>query len=223
MGSNIKKLILQGHNFKLMQAYDGLTEANIKVVSAKKDCFTIPSGDEPLARTRLSFEEGIGSWRVSKTDDIIFPFDNLKCVELEDIEFSHLVTQELASTDEWKTDEMCDHFEQQRRVMVRAEFAGWGKSYACKAMEARGHKVLFVCPTNQLAQNNKENGVALNTFFAVGLTDDATQRMNKFDDSKYDVLVFDEIYFANVRMLAKIKRYSENTPQKITLATGDTN
>ena len=47
--------------------------------------------------------------------------------------------------------------------------------------------------------------------------------MAKFDDSAYDVIVFDEILFANVRMLAKIKRYSEKNPHKIILATGDTN
>ena len=47
--------------------------------------------------------------------------------------------------------------------------------------------------------------------------------MAKFDDSAYDVIVFDEILFANIRMLAKIKRYSEKNPHKIILATGDTN
>ena len=83
--------------------------------------------------------------------------------------------------------------------------------------------MLFVCPTNKLAQNNRENGVTLNTFFSVGMTDDATQRMSRFDDSTFDVIVFDEIYFASVRMLAKIKRYSESNPSKIILATGDTN
>ena len=36
-------------------------------------------------------------------------------------------------------------------------------------------------------------------------------------------MVFDEIYFANVRMLAKIKKYSEDNPDKIIIATGDTN
>jgi hypothetical protein len=135
----IKELLLQGHNFKMMDAYDRLVDAGVKMHSVKTDCFTIPAECEAKAREVLAFDQGIGTWRVSKTDDIIFPFDNLKCVELEDIEFSHLVTQELAIADEWNTDEMCDHFEQQRRVMVRAEFAGCGKSYACKAMEARGH------------------------------------------------------------------------------------
>ncbi len=46
-----------------------------------------------------------------------------------------------------------------------AEYLGCGKSFARKAMEKRGHKVLFVCPTNKLAQNRRQNGVALNQFF----------------------------------------------------------
>ena len=82
---------------------------------------------------------------------------------------------------------------------------------------------IFVCPANNLAQNNLDNGVTLNVLLAVGMTDDATQRMSKYDDSKYDVIVFDEIYFAIIQMLAKIKRYSENNPNEIILATGDTN
>jgi hypothetical protein len=123
---------------------------------------------------------------------------------------------------EWDSNELCDLFEAKRRVMVRAEFAGCGKSFACKSMEQRGHKVLFVCPTNKLVQNNRENGVTLNHFFGVGMCEAAADRISKFDDSKYDVIVFDEIYFASVRMLAKIKRYSETNPNKIILATGDT-
>ena len=132
--------------------------------SVKTDCFTIPAESEAKAREVLSFDQGIGSWRVSKTSDIIFPFENLTRNELEDIEFTHLVVNVPPVTNEWDVNEMCDHFETHKRVMVRAEFAGCGKSYACKAMEAKGHKVLFVCTTNKLAQNNLENGVTLNSF-----------------------------------------------------------
>jgi hypothetical protein len=89
-------------------------------------------------------------------------------------------------------------------------------------MEQRGHKVLFVCPTNKLVQNNRENGVTLNHFFGVGISEDGRQKISKFDDKPYDTIVFDEIYFASVRMLAKIRRYSESHPEKIILATGDT-
>ena len=31
--------------------------------------------------------------------------------------------------------------------MIKAEYGGCGKSYTCKTMESKGHKVLFVCPT----------------------------------------------------------------------------
>ena len=55
------------------------------------------------------------------------------------------------------------------------------------------------------------------------MTEDKNQRISKFDDSPYNVIVVDEIYFANVRMLAKIKRYSEENPNKIIIATADTN
>jgi len=149
--------------------------------------------------------------------------ESLKQTQLEDIEIKELETQQLNITDEWNVNELCDRFEKHRRVMVRAEFAGCGKSHACKAMERRGHKVLFVCPTNKLAQNNRENGVTLNTFFGVGMSENPNDKIGKFDDTPWDVIVFDEIYFANIRMLARIKRYSEQNPNKIILATGDTN
>ena len=47
--------------------------------------------------------------------------------------------------------------------------------------------------------------------------------MAKFDDSGYDTIVFDEIFFCSVRNLARIKRYCESNPDKIVVATGDTN
>jgi hypothetical protein len=46
--------------------------------------------------------------------------------------------------------------------------------------------------------------------------------MKKFDDSPFDVIVFDEIFLNNIRMLAKIKKYAEDNPDKIVCATGDT-
>ncbi len=113
----------------------------------------IPVDGEAKAREVQAFDQGIGTWRVSKTDDIIFPFENLKQAELEDIEFKHLETTELTITDEWDVNEMCDHFVEHKRVMVRAEIASCGKSYACKAMEARGHKVLLRVPNQQTCTN----------------------------------------------------------------------
>ena len=44
----------------------------------------------------------------------------------------------------------------------------------------------------------------------------------KFDHSEYDVIVFDEIYLADIRMVAKIKKFCIEHPDKIIIATGDT-
>ena len=57
------------------------------------------------------------------------------------------------------TKAICKLFEDHKRVMVRAEYAGSGKTYACKYMKQLGHKVLFVCPTNVLVQNNRDSGL----------------------------------------------------------------
>ena len=102
-------------------------------------------------------------------------------------------------------------------------------------MVERGHKVLFVCPTNKLAQNNKPkkkryepeefikiNGITMHSFFGVGHQSNKTSKKSKFDASDYGVIVFDEIYFANIRMLARIKAYCEANLDKIIIATGDT-
>jgi hypothetical protein len=53
------------------------------------------------------------------------------------------------------------------------------------------------------------------------MTEDS--KMAKFDDSVYDTIVFDEIFFSSVRKLARIKRYCDEHPDKIIIATGDTN
>ncbi|MFM7977862.1 MAG: hypothetical protein ACKPKO_00990, partial [Candidatus Fonsibacter sp.] len=50
---------------------------------------------------------------------------------------------ELTIEDEYNTDNLCGYIEEHNRIMIRAEYDGCGKSYTCKTMETRGHKVLF--------------------------------------------------------------------------------
>ena len=63
--------------------------------------------------------------------------------------------------------------------------------------------------------------ITTNTFFGVAVSEEA--KMNKFDDSPYDVILFDEIYLNNLLFLRTIKEYSETHPENIILATGDPN
>ena len=47
-------------------------------------------------------------------------------------------------------------------------------------------------------------------------------KVTRFDDTSYDTVVFDEVFFYSVRRLARIKRYCEENPEEIVIATGDT-
>lgn len=91
-------------------------------------------------------------------------------------------------------------------------------SYACEQMMKRGHNVLFVCPTNKLHCKYGANGCTINKFLGIGMTEESN--MAKFDDARYDPIVFGEIFFSSTRKLAKIKRYCDDNPGNIILATG---
>jgi hypothetical protein len=89
-------------------------------------------------------------------------------------------------------------------------------------MKDKGYSVLFVCPTNKLLFNY-ENSVTFNKFFGIGLDDEATTKTVSDEYNDYDVIVFDEIYFlADPRKLVRIKRFCDENPNKIVIATGDT-
>jgi len=121
---------------------------------------------------------------------------------------------------EWNVDEICNNIIKYKHVMIRADLQGSGKTYAAQHMIKLGYKVLFVCPTNKLTQNNGVNGVTINKFF--GMTINNEESLTKIDASQYDVIVFDEIYFVDICKLSKIKHFVDNDKDKIIIATGDT-
>ncbi len=184
--------------------------------SVKTDAFAIHVDGLEKVEHLLQFSEPgsdvIGEWRVSKSDNITCPSSYLQLRNNRYAETETLIMKALEVPDEYDTSYICQLFEENRRVMVRAEYAGCGKTYACAYMSNLGYSVLIVCPTNRLCQNSKENSVTLNQFFSVGITEN--QDMSKFDDSSFKVIIFDEIYFCNIKMLARIKRYSESNPEK---------
>ena len=82
-----------------------------------------------------------------------------------------------------------------------------------------GYNVLFVVPTNVLVQKYNE-AATINDFFCFGI--DENMKVCKFHDSSYDVIAFDEIYSSSIHTLRKILKYCNDNPDKIIIATGDT-
>ena len=67
---------------------------------------------------------------MSKTEDIKFPYVKLEMKEntailVEDLVVSNI---ELTLKQEYDVVHLCEQFKQHKRVMIRAEFAGSGKS-----------------------------------------------------------------------------------------------
>ena len=102
--------------------------------------------------TLLDFGSKIGKWRVSKTKGINLPISNFIKKEASEIKFSEYTNNHIDLTieEEYDTDKLCDIFESKKRIMIRADLPGSGKSYSCESLTQRGYDVLFGCPTNVL-------------------------------------------------------------------------
>ena len=223
----IKELLLQHHNYKMQCDYQKLVDNDIKVLSVKSDAFVVQcSGFNKwsLRKTQevLEFNDGIGGWRMAKSHDQIHHtgtqlFEQKSC---EYVEIPIIKSKRINVMDEYDENELVDLVEKHRVVMIKAKFAGAGKSTICKNMERlKGYKVLFVVPTNNLGLECDVESITVNKFFSIAIGD---EQLGKFDFSGFDVIVFDEICFNNSYVLAKIKDFvDQNWKDKFILATGD--
>jgi hypothetical protein len=219
----IKELLLQNHNYFIFESHEKLKKYGVEVYSVKNDAFTIKAEDFEKATSLVKFEEGFGSWRLSKEEGIIYPTNKLTMKESHEVEVKPIVVNKLQVPDEFDTESICRQLVEHRRVILKAKLPGCGKSYACKRLEDLGHNVLFVCPTNELCKNNLDDGVisvTVHTFFGCGISEDV--KVSRFDDSRFDVVVFDEVYLCDLKFLTKIKHYCDEHPDKLVLGTGDT-
>ena len=210
----IKDLLMQRHSYHLHCCYKTLLKNKINVATVKTDALTINKNDLEKAKTLLDFTAGTGNWRVSKTEDFKLPQSKWEMRENNEIVIEALKVNntELTLQEEYDVDHLCNLFEEHMRVMVRAEYAGSGKSYCCEQMLHKGHKLSFVCPTHVSAQKYEENGITLNKFFSIGMTENSN--IAKFDDNPYDTIVFDEIFFYNIKNLSGIKGIAKITPRR---------
>ena len=85
-------------------------------------------------------------------------------------------------------------------------------------MAARGYKVIFVCPTNKLLQPFEGEATTINNFFGISF---GTVKLEKFDFSESDVIVFDEVYFNSRNVYWKMKKFVEKYKDKIIIGSGD--
>ena len=227
----IKELLLQYHNFAMYEAYTKLEEKGVKVYSVKSDAFTIhqdhlskvkPNPNHFIKSYRegiLNFESAIGNWRVSTTR-INYPTEKYKFKYNKLIQIPVQENEALDVIDEWDTEAVCKQIIPNSPCMIRAKFAGSGKSYIGQYLNKMGYNVLFVVPHNRLSQEIEGEATTLNMFFSIPVH--KGDELPCFDHSDFNVIFFDEIFMSNIYIYNKIREFVKNNPDKIIIGAGDT-
>ena len=221
----IKELLLQDHNYRVYEAYETLKENGIGVYSVKTDALTIKKDDVARTVKLLKVEEGkhkIGGWRLEKSKRVRLPTDDYKLKYNELVVVPQPKNERLNIEDEWDTHTICKQIiDCGGKCLIRARFAGSGKSYIGEYFQKLGYNVLFVVPTNRLLQEKEVEATTYNKFFSIAVQQDASEKLPSFDYSSYDIIVFDEIYMSNLYVLNKVRLFMQNNPDKMVVATGD--
>ena len=216
----IKELLLQIHNFRMYEDYYKLADAGISVGYVKTDAFLINIEDLKKAKKLLNFSKQIGGWRAEKDKQFNTPSDNYEMKPNELVEIPTYETEKIQVEDEWDTDAICKQIVDQNPVIIKAKYAGSGKSYIGEYMKNLGYNVLFVCPTNQLLQNTQTDATTNNKFFAIPM--EKGDKMEAFDHSSYNCIVFDEVGMGGMYVLNKIREFvKKHAKDKIIIATAD--
>ena len=241
----VKELLLQYHNFSMYEAYNKLVENNIKVYSVKSDAFTIHEDDltrvvgkpnhfiKSYRTGILQFEAGtIGNWRVTSprtsqgeavtNKSVNFPTCQYKFKHNDLIEIPVYENEPIDVVDEFDTRTICNQIIQQNPVIIRARFAGSGKTYIARYFQKIGKNVLFVVPHNRLSQEIDGEATTYNMFFRIPVHkgDD----LPEFDHGKFDVIFFDEIYMTNRYIYKKVLHFRyQHEGTKIIIGAGDCN
>ena len=203
-----KELLLQIHNLEMFKAYKKLEENDIYVLSVKTDAFVIYDEEEVVEQI-LNFHNDIGGWRISKYkgDNMKISFVNfLKGCHNNLIKIPTFTHNVVDINDEYDTDNIIEVITEKKQMMIRGELPGTGKSYICQKMVDKNYRVMFVCPTNKLLQEFEGEALTINKFFGISFGD---VKLEPFDYSSYDVVVFDEIYFSSLTTYWRIKQFVE--------------
>ena len=118
----------------------------------------------------------------------------------------------LEINDEWDTESIAEQITQKSPLIIRSKYAGGGKSHIAKHFSKLGYNTLFVVPQNSLSQNIDDEAITSNKFFAIPVGDG--EKLPEFDHSKFNCIVFDEIYMNSLYILNRIREFDKHKSEK---------
>ena len=215
----IKELLLQTHNHKMQEDYTKLVNNGIDVWSVKTDAFVIRQEHLSKAKKAITFNSNIGGWRHEKGKSIIPPTEQHRQKENTLTTIPEYKNETLEIKDEWDTESITKQITQHSPLIIRSKYAGGGKSHIAKHFSKLGYKTLFVVPQNSLSQNIDDEAITTNKFFAIPVGDG--EKLPEFDHSKFNCIVFDEIYMNSLYILNRIREFVKQHPDKLIIGAGD--
>ena len=215
----IKELLLQTHNHKIQEDYTKSLNNGVDVWSIKTDAFVIRHEHLSKAKKVIAFNGNIGGWRHEKGESIIPPTEQHKMKENTLTTIPEYTNETLEIKDEWDTESIAKQITQKSPIIIRSKYAGGGKSHIAKNFSKLGYKTLFVVPQNSLSQNIDDEAIPTNKLFAIPVGD--REKLPEFDHSKFNCIVFDEIYMNSLYILNRIRKFIKQHPDKIIIGAGD--
>ena len=157
----IKVLVFKHHNSTSTPREGLLAKTGSDVDTVKTDALRLKQTQVETVQKLLSWEDGVGSWRLNKTEDVKRPIDESMTTLAENrlIEMHKHKTQtvDLTIGGAYNKNKLCGHIEYHGTIMIRPGYGGCGKSYTCKSMETQRRKVLVVRRTTKLANNYNDD------------------------------------------------------------------
>ena len=233
----VKELLLQYHNYTMYEAFETMKENNVRVYSVKSDAFTIHIDDldkvegykflQKWQKGCMDVGTAIGQWKIQEGKTINFPADEYKFKFNELIEIPELKNENIFIEDEWDRESICKKIlAVNEPVIIKAKYAGCGKSAIGEYFSKMNFNVLFVVNNNRQLEEKRGEGLeatTFNKFFSIAVSEDeGNGKLPPFDYSMYDVIVFDEVFMVNLYIKNRIRLFCLNNPDKIRILTGDT-
>ena len=223
----IKELLLQYHNHKMQEDYNKLINNGVDVWSVKTDAFVIRHEHLSKAKKAITFNNNIGGWRHEKGKRIAPPSEKHKMNENTIPTIPEYTNETLEIKDEWDTESIAKQITEKSPLIIRSKYAGGGKSHIAKHFSKLGYKTLFVVPQNSLSQNIDDTvvgtgcleAITTNKFIAIPVGDG--EKLPEFDHSKFNCIVFDEIYMNSLYILNRIREFVNQHCDKIIIGARD--
>ena len=218
--SPIKDMVYLSQRLKMYNLYNKMTQLGLTVVGCKTDSLYY-TGSDQVIKENFILGKNIGDYKIEEGKYLPTKLMTLEKNELISIADYNKVNVKTFA-DEKNTEEINKYIDSKKRLLIKGEFPGVGKSTMCKKYDDDS---LFILPYNRLCQNLKTEGYDAITYSrAFGLYKDDVELKNikQYDLSQFDTIVFDEALLYTPDRLKRLDKLMSLYPEKTFMSTGDT-